>query len=169
MADMETLLDVSPLDEEASGGLLSEEAVSKGRRTNWLRWTAVCLCAALLGAGLYTAWPRQPRARASESVQDVEVNENLESFDDSDVDWPVLKKDIKREQYNPAACFARISFATAWSASMGLKIRAAMQEPAGRAAENDRAEPKPSPKFQSRPEPNPFLLLFFLSFCKKKL
>ena len=101
-------------------------------------------------------------------MQDVEVKENLESFDDSDVDWPVLKKDIKREQYNPAACFARISFATAWSASMGLKIRAAMQEPAGRAAE--KTGPNRSHLRTSSQDRNPIIFFFcFLSFCKKKL
>lgn len=41
--------------------------------------------------------------------------------------WKVQKEQIKREQYDPTACFGKLSFASAWTASLGLKIRAAMQ------------------------------------------
>lgn len=41
--------------------------------------------------------------------------------------WKVQKEQIKREQYDPTACFGKLSFSTAWTASLGLKIRAAMQ------------------------------------------
>ncbi|CAJ1380419.1 unnamed protein product [Effrenium voratum] len=43
-------------------------------------------------------------------------------------DWSSLKKEIKLEKYDPGACLGKLSFATAWSASLGLKLRAAVQE-----------------------------------------
>ena len=40
----------------------------------------------------------------------------------------LIAEEIKSEQYNPAGCFAKLSFASAWSASLGLKLMAATKD-----------------------------------------
>ena len=40
----------------------------------------------------------------------------------------LIAEEIKSEQYNPAGCFAKLSFAFAWSASLGLKLMAATKD-----------------------------------------
>ena len=40
----------------------------------------------------------------------------------------LIAEEIKSEQYNPAGFFAKLSFASAWSASLGLKLMAATKD-----------------------------------------
>ena len=130
-----------PLDEEAATGY----DANRSRRSYpaMMRWGVVAgVASALLCAVLYTAWHGASPQQEVKDLKGVEVKEldALEFEDIDEEDWPEIKSEIKEEQYKPAACFARLSFASAWSTSLGLKIRAAIQECSAR---NYRDDPTP--------------------------
>ena len=132
-----------PLDEEAASGAGGAGNVRCGRLTgSKVRWFSV-VAFALLGAFLYTAWHGDSAKEVEvKDLDGVEVKEldALEFEDIDEEDWPEIRGDIKEAQYKPAACTARLTFASAWSVSLGLKIRAALQECNKR---NYRGDPTP--------------------------
>ena len=136
--------DMVPLDEEAVSGeggdrradhlmpdaFPTSVRMHRGAVSTMAIIATALLLLGLLGVGYVAETAAVSEVEEAKHVEDLggfEVKESLD-LEDLEDDWPVTKKEIKNSQYNPAGCFARLSFATARSASLGLKIRAAMQE-----------------------------------------
>ena len=115
---------------------LPVDEVEPRSRCKVIRWGCGAALLGLLGAcGLSLSRnPRIPRG----NVEFLGVKQSIGIDLDDDFlpepdpqDWSSLKKEIKLEKYDPGACLGKLSFATAWSASLGLKLRAAVQESHG--------------------------------------
>lgn len=122
-----------PVDEET--GLHGNTWTDRGKccKKAVLGALAVAVLGLCVGHAAYTklnALNELTQPSVTSDLGAVGIKQDVGTFGNEilEEDWPVLKKEIKREQSNPAGCFAKLSFASAWSASLGLKLMAATKE-----------------------------------------